>query len=302
MNGAMGSHRALGVRFAAAGVASVFLITSCQSGSHAATTPDGRTYAIPATQAEMLDLAKQIIIRDCMESHGFRYWVIPHRMEKAQRDFPYVIDDVNWAKRHGYGRDIQDKQEQRAKRDPNQRYFWSLSSGRRAAATRAMNGPPFKGMSIRLPNGILVGHSKEGCDTESDAKLYGNAYAWFRASRVTDSLAGLRIGQVTSDPRYGAAVQKWSHCMLRGGYQFRTPTQSRMAANETKSPLPRDREIAAAIAEATCATQSQLSSVTKQLDTKYRSKQQRQYTWETSARERLAHEALPRARAVIAQG
>jgi hypothetical protein len=298
----MGSHRVLGARFAAAGVTSVFLITSCQSGSHAATTPGERSYAIPATQAETLDLAKQIIIRDCMESHGFRYWVVSHRTEKTQRDFPYVIDDVKWAKLHGYGRDVQEEQEQRAKRDPNQRYFWSLSSGRRTAATIAMNGSTSKAMSVRLPNGIPVGHSKEGCDTESDAKLYGNAYAWFRASRVTESLAGLRIGQVTSDPRYGAAVQKWSRCMLRSGYRYRTPTQSRMAANETKAPLPHDREIAAAIAEATCAIQSQLSSVTKQLDTKYRRKQQRQYPWETSARKRLAHAALPRARAFITQG
>jgi hypothetical protein len=237
-----------------------------------------------------------------MESHGFRYWVTPLRAEKTQRDFPYVVDDVKWAKLHGYGRDIQEKQERSAKRDPNQRYFWSLSSGRRTAATRAMNGPSPEGMSVRLPNGILVSRSKEGCDTESDAKLYGDAYAWFRASRVMESLAGFRIGQVTSDPRYVTAVRKWSRCMLHRGYRYRTPTQSRMAANETKPPLSHDREIATAVAEATCSTQSQLTSVTKQLDTKFKREQQQKHRWEASARDRLAREALPRARAVITQG
>lgn len=302
MTGGMSSRLALGTRVAVACVASVFFMTSCQFGSRAAVTHAGQTYVMPATQAETLDLAKQILIGHCMRRHGFRFWVVPKRVEKTQRDFPYVIEDIDWAKLHGYGKDIQKKRENAEKRDPNQRYFSSLSAPRRAAALRSMNGPAPVGMSVRLPNGILVSHSKGGCDTESDERLYGDAYAWFRASRITDSLAGLRIGQVTSDPQFDAAVQAWSRCMLRSGYHYRTPTQSRMAANDTKSLLPRDREIATAVAEATCATQSQLSSVARRLDSKCRHKQELRYPRETSDRQRLARTALPRARAVITRG
>ncbi|MFJ8723114.1 hypothetical protein [Streptomyces sp. NPDC093269] len=124
----MSSRLALGTRVAVACVASVFFMTSCQFGSRAAVTHAGQTYVMPATQAETLDLAKQILIGHCMRRHGFRFWVVPKRVEKTQRDFPYVIEDIDWAKLHGYGKDIQKKLENAEKRDPNQRYFSSLSA------------------------------------------------------------------------------------------------------------------------------------------------------------------------------
>lgn len=77
--------------------------------------------------ANTLDVAEYVLLRDCMRELGFDYIVVDPRSLPQSRDFPYVINDVAWARQHGYGTDIELAQNQARQHDPNDKYMQSLS-------------------------------------------------------------------------------------------------------------------------------------------------------------------------------
>ncbi|MDX2548165.1 hypothetical protein ACOT81_42770 [Streptomyces sp. WI04-05B] len=251
---------------------------------------------------ETLALAEQLLIKECMEKQGHEYWVEPSRPDDVSTRFPYAVDDPAWAEAHGYGTDLRRDREAEVRRNPNQRYFHSMSAKDRAVLVSALNGARPQGLSARLPGGMQVSHSDQGCQATADRKLYTDLQAWFRATRVTDSLAAMRVGLVTDDKRYKAAVEPWARCMRDRGYGYPGPAEARAAATQPADPWPHAKEVRLASAEAACAASSGLSTVAKSLDTEYRDKLRRRYPQETADLARLKREALPRARAIVARG
>ncbi|MEW1642117.1 hypothetical protein [Streptomyces sp. NPDC091219] len=252
--------------------------------------------------AETLRLAEQLLIRTCMEKEGHKYWIEPPVPQDVSARFPYVVDDPAWARAHGYGTDLRREREAQVHSDPNQRYFHSVPAGTRAVLVSDLNGARPQGLSARLPNGIRVSHSDQGCQATAERQLYGDLQAWFRATRVTDSLAGMRVGLVTADKRYKAAVTVWARCMRERTYRYADPARARAAATLPKTPWPHDKEVRLASAEAACAVSSGLSSVAGSLDSEYRDRLRREHPRETADLARLKREALPRARAIVARG
>lgn len=109
---------------AAGAVIAALLAAGCHS--------DGRPQPVPAappvgvrepTAAEsaLLERAEQLLIRDCMRRRGFDYLVVPGTAQPAYRNFPYVVDDAGWARRHGYGADLQRRRYAAARAEPNTR-------------------------------------------------------------------------------------------------------------------------------------------------------------------------------------
>ncbi|MDX3451543.1 hypothetical protein PV396_06175 [Streptomyces sp. ME02-8801-2C] len=257
---------------------------------------------VEGTPRETLQLAEQLLIKECMEKQGHEYWVEPPDPENLSTRFPYVVDDLAWAKAHGYGTDLRLADDARARSNPNQRYFRSKPAKTRAVLVVAINGARPEGLSVRLPNGMEITHSDQGCQSTAQRQLYSDLQAWFRATRVADSLADTRIGLVMNDKRYKAAVEPWARCMRGQGYTYTGPGQTRAAATQPSTPWPRAKEVRLASAEARCALSSGLSSVAKALDTEYRDELRRRHPRESADLARLKHEALPRARAIVARG
>ncbi|WP_405764354.1 hypothetical protein [Streptomyces sp. NBC_01538] len=255
----------------------------------------------PRTEKQTLEFAEELLVRDCMRKRGYRYWVSMDTSESLSSAFPYVIDDARWARSHGYGTDLRRALEREALRDPNQQYLYSMPPDRRPALIAALNGPAPQGLEARLPTGIRVTHSDRGCTAEAERQLYKDLPAWFRATRVTNSLAGMRIGQVMDDKRYRAAAGSWARCMRDRNHPYKNPAETRAAATLPGAPWPRAKEVALASAEAACATATPLASVARALDAEYRKRLGERHPHETADRARLAREALPRARAVIAR-
>ncbi|MFF3962163.1 hypothetical protein ACFYZI_11395 [Streptomyces griseorubiginosus] len=252
--------------------------------------------------AQTLHLAEQLLIKSCMERHGYEYWVEQRPAADGASRFPYVVDDPAWAARHGYGTDLYRARQEEARRDPNQRYFRSMPADRAPALVSALNGPQPTGLSARLPNGIRVTHSDRGCEAEAERTLYGDLPAWFRATRITDSLGGMRVGLVLNDKRYKAAVVPWARCMKAKGHPYPSPAEARAAATRPDKPWPHTKEVRLASAEADCAGAGELAAVAKSLDTEYRAELRRRYPGPTSDLDRLKREALPRARAIVTRG
>ncbi|MFF2521453.1 hypothetical protein [Streptomyces liangshanensis] len=274
------------------------LITvSCGAESRTGVDP-----VAPPTESERVRLlydAEQLLLRFCMRRHGFEYTVVPSEPVPGRRDFPYVLDDRAWARRHGYGRDISRRLQRFVQRDPNRRYFTSLSPARKVKALAAANGPSPYGLSATLPTGGTVRRSDRGCVSHAQRELYGDLPAWFRASTTADALRPVRIGKVLADSRFVRLLAPWKRCMRLAGHPYASPADARAAALSPTRPLSRPAEIALATAEADCAIRSGLAGTARRLDRDHETALRRRYRAATQQWSRLRAEALPRARAVL---
>lgn len=265
--------------------------SSAGSGRQPAREPTSR-------EKSLLFTADQILLRDCMARHGFVYLPVKENPVPDAREFPYVIDDVAWAREHGYGSDIQRALAQVRATDPNQLYFRALPSGRRAAALKAANGERMEGVTAKAPDGMVAQRSSGGCQSEADRTLYGNLQEWFQAEFTEDSLTGMRQSDVNGDPRFAEAVKPWAACMRKAGHPYPSPARLRAQLPAPEHPLPRTEEVRLAVAEARCAISSGLARTADELDRQYADKLRRQHRSAVETRLRLQHAALPRARAV----
>ncbi|MFJ5173430.1 hypothetical protein ACIP68_06225 [Streptomyces griseoviridis] len=290
-------HKA--VTIAVAGVLSAGLLTGGCARGNAGSGQARHAFHLTG-EAETLDVAEQLLERDCLEKQGFRLWVVPG--SPPQRTFPYGVDDIGWARKHGYGSRLRAGLEKAVSADPNQKYFDSLPPDRRAALLAAVNGPRPKGLRVRLPNGVEVSHSDQGCTAEAERYLYRDLPAWFWATRVTNNLDGVRVAMVVADERYREALAGWKRCMGDKGYAFATPAQSADRALDPARGLTREQEIRLAVTEAGCARSSGLSGVAASLDREYGAQVRKRYAKEVGDLARLTREAMPRARAVVARG
>ncbi|MEU1310891.1 hypothetical protein ABZ419_18645 [Streptomyces cinnamoneus] len=245
----------------------------------------------------LLHDAEQLLLRSCMRRAGFDYHPVPGEPGTGERAFPYVLDDPAWAGRHGYGRDLQQRQRERARRDPNGAYFRSLSAPRRAQALLAANGPGPRGVSATLPTGGAVQRSDHGCVSDAQRRLYGDLKAWFQASTTVHAVDAMRRARVVADHRYARDLAVWAQCMRSAGHPYASPGQARAAA--LSGAEPRARETALALAEVRCAERSGLAGTARELDARHGAALRRQYRGAIAEKARLQTEALPRARAVV---
>ncbi|MEU0255094.1 hypothetical protein ABZ299_21900 [Streptomyces sp. NPDC006184] len=304
----MSRHRATATsaaRAVAAGLAAVLLLGGCGAatgGPAPGPGPAGSSREPSAREVRVLARAEQVLISRCMAARGFRYEVTEAAGATGEgaRTFPYAVDDVAWARAHGYG-GREDRLRAEARRnDPNQRYFHGLRPSARAAARTALMGPSPVGLSARTPTKMTITASTEGCIPDAERTLYGDLRAWFRVKVVTMNLRPLRETRVHQDRRYVAAVARWATCMRAAGRPYTSPDESRQAAARYRESLPASEADAAgtalAVAEATCATGTPLARVSRTLDRSYGERLRAQYREELVDRWRFQNAALPRAR------
>ncbi|MER6517454.1 hypothetical protein ACFWHQ_15775 [Streptomyces sp. NPDC060334] len=275
-------------------------------GSTASQRESGPAREPSAAQSRLLERAEQILIGACMAERGFAYAVTePAREGEAQRSFPYGVDDVAWARAHGYGgRDERTAAEAR-RDDPNQRYFAGLSAPRRAAARTALMGASPVGLTATTPTGMTLTAGSQGCMADAQRALYGDLPGWFRVKVVTMNLRPVREARVREDARWTEAVGQWSACMRAAGRPYATPADSRRAAVEATADVPPEKadatEIALAVTEATCATGTSLARVSRTLDRAYGEEVRAQHQDDIDLRRRFQNDALPKAERVVAR-
>lgn len=251
-------------------------------------------------EEDLLHSAEQLLLRDCMRAKGFLYQPVARQPVPEAREFPYVIDDVEWARRHGYGRDIERRLEEVRTEDPNQRYFEGLPADRKAPAIAAANGRRAEGLTARTPDGMPVTRSPEGCTSQSQRTLYLDLGAWFQARVTMDSLPSLRGEKVAADQELLGPTHAWATCMRAAGHDYADPAALRAAQPPRDRSWPHEQETALAVAEAECAEGSGFAATTRSLDRKYDAELRQQYRSDAETWQRLRLAALPRARSVVA--
>jgi hypothetical protein len=210
----------------------------------------------------------------------------------------YVVDDVAWARRHGFGSDLERRAAKLGRSDPNVRYFLSLSPSRKNAALRALNGARPEGLEARLPSGIVARRSDSSCTSQAERELYGDLQGWYRASKVAGSLFGVRVGRVMAHPSVVAATRRWATCMRVKGHPYSSPSQARYGATRSGGSRHRMTERRIAVAEATCARVTGLSVTARRLDRMYAAAVRDQYRADIAVARGLQLAALRRARSI----
>jgi hypothetical protein len=258
---------------------------------------------ISTADREKLHTAEQLLIQKCMKRYGFKTWPTPAQSSlPGSVDFPYVVTDENWARRHGYGSDIHESMLRLKRRDPNLRYFAKLSPERRTAALTALNGAEPVGLEARMPSGGVLRRSDRSCVSEAEATLYGDLRTWYRVKKVTESLSSLRTGRVLEDRRFRKATRPWALCMREHGFPYSTPEQARSAALRGSDERGgREKEVRTATAEARCADETGLAATARRLDRLHEAAIEKQYSSEFGTRHTMESEALPRAAEITAE-
>ncbi|AYN42854.1 hypothetical protein D9753_32715 [Streptomyces dangxiongensis] len=304
----MRRHRATAMTAAhavAAGLATVLLLGGCGAatgGPAPGPHPAGSSREPSPRETRVLDRAEQVLISRCMAARGWRYEVTEAGGASGEgaRSFPYAVDDVAWARAHGYGGREERLRTEARRADPNQRYFHRLSPSARAAARTALMGSSAVGLSVKAPTDMTITASTEGCIADAERTLYGDLEDWFRVKVVTMNLRPVREARVRRDRRYVTAVGRWAACMRAAGRPYADPDESRQAAARYGESLPAAEADAAgtalAVTEATCATGTPLARVSRALDRSYGERLRTQYREELVDRWRFQNAALPMAR------
>lgn len=262
-------------------------------GSPAPADPAAATR--PLSPAAKLWLAEEILISRCMAAHGFRYAVTSATSVAQPPAFTYGINDVAWARAHGYGLAGQARLARLQHDNPNARYVASLPAGRQAAYNLTLDGSPPHRLSVTVPNGMVVTQSADGCLAAAEARLYGNFAAWFRAETISDNLLPVIAAKVYASSRYRRALAAWSACVRAAGHPAATTDDLRARAAAGGPGL--ERELA--VTDATCDLKVGLAATGQALDRQLGAPVRARYRPQIQAGARLRLAALRRAAAVI---
>lgn len=270
----------------------LMVVGSSGSASTASTVPP-----VSAADKVLLRGAEERLIHDCMAAAGFAYFEKPPVPGSRQPDFPYVVDDVAWARANGYG-----AAPVAPPVDPAGQYFARLSKDQQDAWRTALVGSG-KQLSIELEPGRRLSASDKGCIASARRTLYGDLPRWFKARRLTDNLGFLVQDRVRRDGRYLAAMADWAGCVKRHGYDADDPGELREVVAErnegSAASAVRAAEVEATVAEATCAQSTSLARTLREVEPAHRAALIAERLSELAGLNGLEQDAVPRAKVVL---
>ncbi|MFI0206008.1 MULTISPECIES: hypothetical protein [Streptomyces] len=257
--------------------------------------------AVDAAELDLLHRAGELLVQDCMRARGFSYWPVPRVPHPDFRDFPYGVDDVDWARGHGFGRAIERQLDEQAASGPAGQYVRGLSDGQRDAMGAALLGPEPTGLEVESPLGGTLSHSDRGCVTESWRTLYGDVKAWYRSSETANQLAAVRTGRVNQDPAFGKALAAWSACVAGRGFPAGHPVRQREEQLARTGPQAEAQDVPMAVAQAECARSTGFADTAQDLHARLSDRIRAENRAAFDAMRRMQVAALPTARDVVAR-
>ncbi|MFI7452519.1 hypothetical protein ACIBQX_33845 [Nonomuraea sp. NPDC049714] len=254
-----------------------------------------------------LEKAEYLLIQQCMTREGFRYWLPRVLTVEERKGSRYMLTDVGWARRYGYGLRLKQELAAAKEHDPNLVYVKGLSEDQRGRYNDALDGGPGAAiMTVKLPSGGTVSGKFGGCAGEARDELYRDHETWFRVNKIATNLLPLYVPGLVADKRFTAAVRAWSRCMAGQGHEYADPGAIRAALPRLTKGLGPARahalEVELAVAEATCARRTSYAETARPLEREYRDHVSRSYAQELALHRRLERAALERARRIIGSG
>ncbi|RKR92940.1 hypothetical protein BDK92_7429 [Micromonospora pisi] len=254
---------------------------------------------VAASEDELLHRASERLITRCMARHGFTYEEQPP--SPTDQDFRYVLDDVGWAREHGYGT-LVDRARERDQ-DANFANLEKLTPRQQRDWQEALQGSG-RQLTVDLPDLGRISGPDNGCTAEARRTLFGDLAGWYRVRRIVDHLGSYVAGRVTAAPEYRTGLAAWSACVRQRGYAASSPQELReLVAPGTAEPAAERApapEVAAAETEAECAGSTGFSRTIGALEGRYRPEIERRFAREIEGLRSFEREAIPRARQALA--
>lgn len=295
-------------------VTGLLLVTAC---SAADPNPDDRSEGslrteLTDTERVLLGDAEERLIAECMREAGFEYRLDPVAPREKVPERRFGLDDVDWAREHGYG--LADTAgtgdrggKSAAPKSSQDRYLAGLAPSRLAAYERALNGTKPDAIVVPAPGRGEIFTAADGCRADARRALYGDLRKWTEAKATVVNLAYLTYDDVVAEPRYTKALADWRACMKKRGLDY--PDTSRAVgavAKESDSRTPeqaREREVEVAVADAECNRSAVLARTGTRLQKEHvRDAARRTYARQTRYYTQAVTTALDRARAVTETG
>lgn len=258
------------------------------------------------TDAERIRVrqAEELLVKKCMETKGFKYWPARVPTVEERKGQSYVLDDIAWAKRYGYGGELEKKAEKARLGDPNHAYLDKLSTAERGLYDTALDGDDTGRMlSAELPTGGVVRTPAESCRVVAGERLYGDYATWYRVQKTTDNLTPLYVPDLLGEERFVTALKAWSACMRKAGHTYADPPAVRAKLEELVDGQSDTKahaiEVRLAVAESTCAKRTALGATARTLEHEYLTKKlPRRYSEAVATRRTMETGALARAEAI----
>ena len=221
--------------------------------------------ATASTHADAIRLydREERAVAACMSARGQPYTAQPRTASaRGEETNPYGLLTVRKATQDGYGI-VGEYLYRRSTPVP-------ASEPHQAAWQRALTGTPAHRVTLRLPDGVNLAYSSDGCVAKARAELYGAD--WNTVEPVAVGLANRVLGAVEKDANYLAAVRRWSSCMTKAGHpakDLQAPRQAvdsrlqRAASDETALRSLGNDEIRIARADAECQADTGLSEAVR---------------------------------------
>ncbi|MGW7080025.1 hypothetical protein [Streptomyces sp. NPDC054866] len=268
-----------------------------------ATSTSEQSSATDLTDAERIRVrqAEELLVKKCMEGKGFKYWVARIPTVEERKGQSYALDDIAWAKRYGYGGELEKKAEKARRNDPNLAYLDKLSTAERARYDRTLDGDDTGRMlSAELPTGGTVRTPAHSCRAVAGERLYGNYETWYRVQKTTDNLTPLYVPDLLREERFVTALKSWSACMRKAGHPYADPPAVRAELEELVDGQSDAKahaiEVELAVAESTCAKRTALADTARTLEREYRTKKlPRRHSEAIATRRTMEAGALARA-------
>lgn len=286
----------IGIRHRA--VAAAVVVAATVAGCAASADP---APARELTDAERTRLrsAEELLVRTCMAREGFEYWPAPQIAADTGKRRGYLLTDVAWARKHGYGSRIAEKLEKARLNDPNIAYANALPEKDRVRYSRALDGERSGGvLTAQLPGGGTITIFRDSCWAKAKQRLYDDLEAWFPAEKTVMHATGQYLPDLVEDKRFRRAVKEWSACMHAAGHDYADPPEARERLPELTTGLSAGDgfavEVGLAVADATCATTTPLADVARTLESEYRDRELRPFAEELATYRRMSVAALAR--------
>lgn len=147
-----------------------------------------------------------------------------------------------------------------------EKYGSTLSAADQARYVAAQFGDGRPTATVALIAPATAEVPSAGCAATARRKVAGDVRTWARLGYVPDLLDTRLSFQAVGDTRYKAALASWRTCLKTRGFDYASPEAAQGALRKEYASTGRtagfkDREIAVAVADGTCAATARLSAV-----------------------------------------
>jgi len=233
----------------------------------------------PAQRAQVAN-ANEELVQQCMRSQGLVYYpsLVTAADEVRVQQVPGVPGaDISIAMREadGYGfytAAVQSAQNGGAAQSftGEERYADSLTGAAGRKYRQALDGSDNQRIMVTLPGGGNVSVPSGGCIRDAWRRLYGSVGNGVQVTTGYSLLYDQLYNAVTADAKFTAVESKWSSCMIKQGFRYKTPTDlwNNLNARIDRRPTraSRELEIKVAVADYRCETAVQLVPTVRRLE------------------------------------